>query len=402
MPKKEKSKNRIPKILSKKVDRREFIKKSVLGLGSLAVALYGFNSLLGSKSLNSLLTNTSKESDKMKLDSLKEAMFYEKYDFGVKCLLCPRECFLQEGSRGICRVRENHNNTLYSLVYGKPVALHIDPIEKKPLFHFYPESAAFSIATAGCNLRCLNCQNWEISQSNPEDLQSYNLSSQQVVEEAAKNNCTSIAYTYSEPIVFYEYTYDIAKLAREQGIKNVLISAGYINEKPLRTLTKFLDAANIDLKSFSNSTYQKLNGGTLDPVLRTLKVLNEEGVWLEITNLIIPNWTDDLDMIKKMAKWLYDNGFENTPLHFSRFHPEYKLQNVPPTPVETLTRARKIALEQGLKFVYIGNVPGHDGEHTYCPNCNKLLIERKGFLIIQNHIKNGKCEYCNTEIPGRW
>lgn len=336
------------------------------------------------------------------MTNLKEAMFYEKYDTGVKCLLCPRECFLQEGVRGVCRVRENHNNTLYSLVYGKPVAIHIDPIEKKPLFHFYPESASFSIATAGCNLRCLNCQNWEISQSNPEELQSYGLSPEEVVNEAKRNNCKSIAHTYSEPIVFYEYTYDTAKLAKGKGIKNVLVSAGYINEKPLRELAKYIDAVNIDLKSFSNSIYQKLNKGTLETVLRTLKVLKEEGVWLEITNLIIPGWTDDLNMIKNMTKWLYDNGFEDTPLHFSRFHPDYKLQNVPPTPIETLTKARKIAMEQGLKFVYVGNVPGHEGENTYCPSCGKLLIERKGFLITQNHIRNGKCEYCNATIPGYW
>ncbi len=401
MPKKKKNdSNPITKILSKKIDRREFIKKGILGLGSLAIGIYGFNSLLNSKTIKELaLTNTSISSE---LNPLKEAMFYEKYDFGVKCLLCPRECFLQENNRGVCRVRVNHNNTLYTLVYGKPVAVHVDPIEKKPLFHFYPESTAFSIATAGCNLRCLNCQNWEISQAKPEDLESYDLQPEDVVREAKNNKCKSIAYTYSEPIIFYEYMLDTARIAKEQGIKNVMITAGYINEKPLRQLCKYIDATNIDLKSFSNSIYQKLNGGTLNPVLRALKIFKEENVWVEITNLVIPNWTDDFDMIRDMSKWLYNNGFEDTPLHFSRFHPQYKLQNLPPTPIATLERARKIALEEGLKFVYIGNVPGHEAENTYCPNCGKLLVERKGFVVTQNHIKNGKCEFCNTTIPGFW
>jgi pyruvate formate lyase activating enzyme len=196
--------------------------------------------------------------------------------------------------------------------------------------------------------------------------------------------------------------YDTAKLAQMEGIKNVFVSAGYINEQPLRNICKYLDAANIDLKSFSNDIYEMLNAGTLEPVLNTLKILKEEGVWLEITNLVVPQWTDDMDMIKKMVDWLYNNGFENTPLHFSRFHPDYKLTNLPPTPVETLVQARDIAMKAGLNFVYIGNVPGSNAENTYCQNCKKLLIERDGFSVKQNHIVNGKCEYCNTIIPGVW
>jgi pyruvate formate lyase activating enzyme len=225
---------------------------------------------------------------------------------------------------------------------------------------------------------------------------------EKVVEEALVANCRSIAYTYSEPIVFYEYVYDTAKLAHLQGIKNVFVSAGYINEQPLRAISKYLDAANIDLKSYDNDTYEMLNAGTLAPVLNTLKVLKEEGVWLEITNLIVPSWTDDLNGIKKMTEWLFANGFQNTPLHFSRFHPDYKLSSLPPTPLETLTKARDIALAAGLNYVYIGNVPGSEGQHTYCPNCKQIVVERNGFQIKSMRIKKGKCTNCQTEIAGVW
>ena len=216
------------------------------------------------------------------------------------------------------------------------------------------------------------------------------------------NQCKSIAYTYTDPVAFYEYTFDTARIARSQGIRNVFISAGYINEKPLREICQYLDAANIDLKSFSDETYEMLNAGTLDPILNTLKILNEEGVWLEITNLLVPEWTDDFDMIRKMCDWLYDNDLNNNPLHFSRFHPQYKLSKLPPTPYETLEKARSIAMEAGINYVYIGNVPGTDAENTYCPGCKKVIIERKGYKIIQNNLSSGKCKNCNEKIAGRW
>jgi pyruvate formate lyase activating enzyme len=225
---------------------------------------------------------------------------------------------------------------------------------------------------------------------------------ERVVEEAIKYKSKSIAYTYSEPIVFYEYVYDSAKLARLQGIKNVFISAGYIHEEPLRNICKYLDGANIDLKSLKNETYEMLNAGTLEPVLRTLKVLKEEGVWVEITNLVVPSWTDDMEMIKRMSGWLAENGFENTPLHFSRFHPDYKLTNLPSTPVEVLREAKEIATATGLNFVYIGNVPGSEGQDTHCPHCKKKLITRNGFQILENYIENGKCRFCGTAIAGVW
>jgi pyruvate formate lyase activating enzyme len=376
-----------------KMNKREFLKLGITGLGGIALA----NNALGN-GLSSLLPGDNTKPWRWS----KEATYYINTPKGVKCKLCPQNCTIKEGETGDCRTRTNYNGKLYSMVYGNPCAIHIDPVEKKPLSHFLPGSLAYSIATAGCNLACLNCQNWTISQKAPAETRNYNLMPADVVEEAVKYDCKSIAYTYSEPVVFYEYVYDTAKIARTQGIKNIFVSAGYINKEPLREICKYLDAANIDLKSFSDDIYEMLNAGTLQPVLDALKIFKDEGVWLEITNLVIPSWTDDTDMIKKMCDWLYDNGFEDTPLYFSRFHPAYKLKNVPATPVETIHKARNIALEAGLKFVYTGNIPGDKGENTYCPSCKKLLIERYGFTIKQNNIVDGKCKYCGTSIPGVW
>jgi len=251
---------------------------------------------------------------------------------GVKCQICPNHCILREGTDSICRTHIVKDGKLFTTAYGNPCSVHVDPIEKKPLFHFLPASSSFSIATAGCNLACLNCQNWEISQQSPAMMQNVELFPDNVVEDAIKTGCKSIAYTYSEPIAFYEYTLDTAKIARSKGVKNLFISNGYINEKPMRDLARYLDAANIDLKSFSGETYARFNGGSLQPVLNTLKILKEEGVWLEITNLIVPGWTDNMDMIKEMCDWLYKNGYQNQPLHFSRFFPLYKLSSLPFTP----------------------------------------------------------------------
>jgi pyruvate formate lyase activating enzyme len=225
---------------------------------------------------------------------------------------------------------------------------------------------------------------------------------EKVVEEAIHYKSKSIAYTYSEPIIFYEYVYDTAKIARLKKIKNIFVSAGYIHEQPLREIARYLDAANIDLKSMSNETYEMLNAGTLEPVLNTLKILKEEGVWLEITNLVVPSWTDDLDMIRKMCDWLYDNDFENVPLHFSRFHPQYKLTNLPPTPAETLMNTFEIAQDAGLNYVYLGNLPGSEGQDTRCPGCKKVVIHRSGYSIKENNVLNGKCSFCEREIHGVW
>ncbi|WP_153631771.1 AmmeMemoRadiSam system radical SAM enzyme [Prolixibacter sp. SD074] len=332
----------------------------------------------------------------------REARYYKITGRGVKCTLCPNECNISLNDTGDCRTRINRDNKLYTTAYGNPCAIHIDPVEKKPLYHFLPGSRSFSIATAGCNLVCLNCQNWQISQATPAETRNQELFPGQVVASSIGNNCQSIAYTYAEPLVFYEYMYDSSEKAHQEGIKNILISNGYVNEEPLRKLTKVIDAANIDLKSFSDDIYIRLNTGSLKPVLRTLKILKEEGVWLEITNLVIPGWTDDMDMIKEMCAWLVKNGFDETPLHFSRFFPQYKLQQLPATPAETLTKARNIAMQEGIKFVYIGNLPGNDASNTLCPKCHQVVIERKGFRILKNNLTKGKCQFCHTPVPGVW
>jgi pyruvate formate lyase activating enzyme len=329
-----------------------------------------------------------------------EAKHYITTPKGIKCKLCPQACDIEEGETGDCRTRVHEKGKLYSIAYGNPCAVHVDPIEKKPLYHFLPASNAFSIATAGCNLACLNCQNWEISQSSPKETRNHDLMPEKVVEQAKKYRCSSIAYTYSDPVAFYEYTYDTCKIARLNGIRNLMISAGYINEQPLRELAQFMDAANIDLKSFKNETYEMLNAGTLEPVLHSLKVLKEEGVWVEITNLVVPSWTDDFDMIREMCDWLYDNGFEDNPLHFSRFHPTYKLPNLPATPLETLNRAYEIAKNAGLHYVYIGNVPGHPSDDTLCPSCNEAVIKRRGYKVESFNVKEGKCLFCDHKIAG--
>jgi pyruvate formate lyase activating enzyme len=278
----------------------------------------------------------------------------------------------------------------------------VDPIEKKPLYHFLPATRAFSIATAGCNLVCLNCQNWSISQTSPTETRNYDLMPEAVVKQAVGNQCQSIAYTYSEPITFFEYTCDTAKLARRQGIRNLLVTAGYINPDPLRHFLTHIDGANIDLKSFRDEIYMKLNAGKLKPILEGLKIFREKGVWIEITNLVVPGWTDDLDMISEMCDWLYANGFRDVPLHFSRFHPTYKLTQLPPTPVGTLEKARERAMNAGIRFVYIGNVPGNDAANTYCPECGEIILERRGYRITGNNLVNGKCKACGETIPGVW
>ena len=333
---------------------------------------------------------------------MKEASFWKPENDNVRCFLCHHHCIIPNLERGYCMVRENESGILYSLNYGKIIASHVDPIEKKPLYHFLPESDAFSIATAGCNLACLNCQNWAISQSSPEETQNYDLMPDQVVEQALKYSCKSIAYTYSEPITWYEYVFDTSRTAHEQGIKNVLVSAGYIHREPLLNLCPVIDAANIDLKSMDESIYLKLNAGKLEPVLNTLKTLRDEGVWLEITNLVVPSWTDDLDMIKRMCGWLAENNFSNTPLHFSRFHPQYKLQRLAATPVKTLEAAKAIAMAEGLKFSYVGNVPGSNDANTICPGCGLTLIERSGYKINSLKVSKGLCTQCSEPIAGHW
>ncbi|MBD3183055.1 AmmeMemoRadiSam system radical SAM enzyme [Candidatus Poribacteria bacterium] len=329
-----------------------------------------------------------------------EARWYRKLsDNRVKCNLCNHGCLIQDGNRGICGVRENKDGTLYSLVYGKVIATHVDPIEKKPLFHFYPGTKIFSIATVGCNFKCTHCQNADISQM-PVDhkrISGQDASLEQIIQMAERTNCSSIAYTYTEPTIFMEYAYDIAKLANEKGIKNVFVSNGYMTEEALRDISPYLDAVNIDLKGFTEEHYREICGARLKPVLDTLKLMKELGIWVEVTTLVIPTINDSEKTLKGIAEFILSLGSE-TPWHVSRFHPTYKLMNLPSTPISTVIKAREIGLSVGLKYVYSGNVPGDDGENTYCPDCGKVVIPRYGYNLEKRHLTDSKCEFCGEKI----
>ena len=332
-----------------------------------------------------------------------EARYYKKLpDQEIECQLCPRQCRLGNKERGYCGVRENDGGTYYTLVYGKVCALHVDPIEKKPFFHVLPKTNALSLATAGCNVNCKFCQNWEISQSRPEQVENSDVPPRTAAAAARRYDCPTIAYTYSEPTVFYEYMFDTAVEARRLGIRNVVVSGGHINAEPLQALTRVVDAIKIDLKAFSPEFYKTYVRGDLKPVLEAVRLIRRTGVWLEIVYLVIPTLNDDLDQVRRMARWMITEIGPDVPLHFTRFQPMYLIQNLPPTPVSTLEKARDAALAEGIHYVYIGNVPGHAGENTYCPKCKTLLLQRFGFEVQKNVLKGGACPNCATTIPGLW
>jgi pyruvate formate lyase activating enzyme len=329
--------------------------------------------------------------------------FFSSLEGGeIQCELCPHRCRVAKGKRGICRVRENRDGRYYSLVYGNPCAIHPDPIEKKPFFHVLPGTISYSLATVGCNFQCKFCQNWEISQASPEDVYSKEFSPERVVKEAKEIRARSVAYTYVEPTIFYEYMLDIGTLVKKSGLLNVYHSNGFINPDPLKNLCKVLDAANVDLKGFTEHFYHELCSGELTPVLETLKTLKKEKVHIEITNLIIPTKNDDPSVLREMCLWIKRELGGDTPIHFSRFYPLYKLKSLPPTPVSTLEKAREAALSAGLEYVYIGNIPGHPSENTFCPKCKKRIIQRTGYMVGEINLKNGKCRYCGKPIPGIW
>jgi pyruvate formate lyase activating enzyme len=334
---------------------------------------------------------------------VKEAMFYKKLpEDRVECGICPKRCVVPDMERGVCGVRENREGKYYTLVHSRPVSLRPDPIEKKPFFHYKPGTLAFSIATVGCNLDCKYCQNWSISQKAPEDVRAVYLPPEQVVAQARKYKCASIAYTYSEPTVFYEYMYDTASAGKKNGVPSVVISNGYMRAEPMKKLCTVVDAIKIDFKSYSNDFYRKVCKGTLKPVLDTLQFLAKSKTWYEIVVLIVPTLNDGKEDIENMCKWIHDKLGPHVPVHFSRFHPTYKLQNLPPTPIRTLERCYKTALDAGLKYAYLGNVPGHRAESTYCHKCGKNVVTRIGYAIRGTALNKGKCRGCGTAIPGIW
>ena len=333
-----------------------------------------------------------------------EALYYNKLkEKKVHCQLCPNYCTITPGNYGKCKARKNIDGKLYSMIYAKPVSVAVDPIEKKPFFHFLPGTDAYSIGTTGCNLHCQFCQNWTISQAFPEDVPGIHIPPEEVVENAIRENCKSIAYTYTEPTIFYEYVYDTARLARKKKLKNIMVTNGFINPEPAKQLYKYIDAANVDLKGFTEEHYKNICFARLKPVLETLNLLHKMGVWLEITNLMIPGLNDDMKKVKEMCEWIKKNLGVNYPLHFSRFYPCYKMMDRPVTPIETLKKAHEVAKKVGLKYVYVGNVPEEEYNHTYCPKCNESIIKRSSFFQIkEDKLKNGKCPKCKTKIEGVW
>jgi pyruvate formate lyase activating enzyme len=334
---------------------------------------------------------------------VREARHYEKLPHKkIKCVLCPRECVIDDRERGYCGVRENREGTYFTLVYSRPCTYHVDPIEKKPLFHFYPGSNAFSIATAGCNVNCKFCQNWEISQVRPEQIRSIYMPPKKSAQIAKNEDCLSIAYTYSEPTIFFEYMQDTAIAARERGVKSVIITAAYIAEKPLVELCHTVDAIIVDLKAFTEEYYRDVVNGELKPVLKSLEIIRKMNVWTEIVYLVVPTLNDSDRELRELSRWVKNFLGPDVPIHFTRFHPYYLLKNLPPTPVKTLERAKEIAVSEGINYVYVGNVPGHAAENTFCPKCNQPVVVRTGFMVRETMIKNGCCQNCNQEIAGQW
>lgn len=334
---------------------------------------------------------------------LHDAMWFDRLpDKAVRCRLCPRECVVPEEERGYCGVRENHGGDYKTLVYGNLCSVNVDPIEKKPLYHYLPGTTAFSVATAGCNMECKFCQNWRISQYRPEQVESIAVPPDRLVASARARQAPTLAFTYSEPVVFADYMHDTAALGRGQGVGSAMISNGYIREPALRDLCRHLTAVKIDLKGFTDTFYREQCAASLAPVLSTLEVLKDIGIHTEVVVLLIPTLNDSGREIGEMARWLVSHVGPDVPLHFSRFHPIYRVNNLPPTPVETMDRARKTAMDAGMKYVYVGNVPFHEGESTWCPGCRKAVIRRVGFKIDASGLKNGACAACGQKIPGVW
>ena len=320
----------------------------------------------------------------------------------VRCELCPKSCLIAPGQSGECRIRVNLDGRLSAVTYGYPCSVHVDPVEKKPIFHFLPGTTTFSLATVGCNLHCKNCQNWEISQQNPEDVPAHALSPAEVAAGARHYGCLSVSCTYTDPVVYYEYALDCCRTARENGLKTVLVTAAYIQPDPWRSLLGLVDGVRIDLKALSDPFYREVCDATLQPVLDALVVARDLVPVLEVVHLIIPTLNDSEEALTALCRWIASNLGRDIPLHFSRFFPNYRMKNLPPTSLETLRRARQIAVAEGLRYVYWGNVMEEDTANTTCPGCARALVERKGYSVLANRIQDGCCPFCKTRIYGLW
>lgn len=388
------------------MNRREFLQKVAEGFGGLCLA----------SALGGILTlpETTSAQDQISAQ-IAEGVLGEDQRFiaparywvkleekKVKCLLCPKKCVVPNLERGYCGVRENQEGEYKTLIYNRVCSLGADPVEKKPFFHFLPRSRSFSLSTAGCNFECKYCQNWQISQFRPEQVRAQSLSPDDIVQLAQRSECETVAFTYGEPVVFFEYMYDTAVKARAAGLRPIVITNGFYEEKPLRDLCKVVPAIKVDFKGFSEGFYKEVCAAELKPVLDCLQIIKEEKVWLELVVLIIPTKNDAPQEIESMCKWIVKHLGADVPLHFSRFHPEYKLKNLPPTPVKTLERFYQIARDQGVNYVYVGNVWGHKYESTFCPKCGTLLIHRVGYFVDPPRLKDGKCPQCALPIPGVW
>lgn len=407
------------------ISRREFISRSGLILGGLCTAVFSpalledFFSCIGRNAIQDYTQNLYKyapaarywisiESKNVSCTTchnpvqIKGEKSFDHEGVPVKCLLCAQGCVIKENEHGRCRARMNVGGKLKSLVYGRPIAIHTDPIEKKPFYHFMPGSLAYSLATSGCPLSCQFCQNWEISQSKPEDVPVSYRTADNIVSDAKSEKVPVIAFTYNEPTVFFEYLTDIAGEAKKRNIRTALISCGLMNSDPLKDMCSVLDAVKIDLKGYSEDFYRKVCSAELKPVLQSIKQISRTKVHLEIVNLVVPTLNDSDKMLNGLADWITGEVGTDVPVHFTRFHPDYKLQNLPPTPIATLEKARNIAMSKGIKYAYVGNIPGHEGNSTYCPSCKKAVVKRTGMFTVENHIKKGRCKYCGCGIAGVW
>ena len=386
-----------------RLNRREFIKVGAAGFCTFClVGVYGCDAEQNDQKTVSPKEPSAKTSKKGLIKTRRSPWYTELNNDKVRCDLCPKLCELDEGERALCRVRENRDGALYSLVYGNPALVQEDPVERKPFFHVLPGSRALSISTAGCNLACKFCEVWDMALVDPEEVHAYDMSPETVMNHVQAGDARSVSYAFGEPVIYYEYTSKVAELAKDAGYLNLMHTAAYIQPEPLKEIIKKMDAINVDLKGFDPQFYREYVDGELNVVLDNLKIIRDAGVHLEITNIVIPTLNDEPEKIGEMCDWIAEELGTDIPIHFARFYPLHELSALPRTPASKLDEARDIALEAGLKYAYVARVTGHDGENTFCPDCDEKVIDREGFVITELKLNKGACGFCGTELPGLW